>query len=77
LAPTPFTFIHSFITAKSFNTYFLTVVEKLNSDTKCPTEEDSIQYITKTIRGTFPGINLSPTTANEIKNIVNSLMSKN
>jgi hypothetical protein len=38
-------------------------------------QEDAIQYLTKTIHRTFPDINLLHTTANEIKNIINSLKS--
>jgi hypothetical protein len=32
--------------ANSFNTYFLTIVEKLNNDARNPTEEETIQYNT-------------------------------
>jgi hypothetical protein len=42
-----------------------------------PTEEEAIQYMTKTIPRTFPNINILPTMANEIKNIINSLKSRN
>jgi hypothetical protein len=63
--------------ANLFNTYFLTAVEKLNNVTNSPVEEEAIQYMTKTIPGTFPDINLLPTMANEIKNIINSLKSRN
>jgi hypothetical protein len=52
------------------NTYFLTTVDKLDSGTKFPTEEEAIQYMTRTIPRTFPDINLLPTTANEIKNLI-------
>jgi hypothetical protein len=50
--------------------------EKRNNSTKSPTNEEAIQYMTKTIPRTFPNINLLPTTANEIKNITNSLKKK-
>jgi hypothetical protein len=62
--------------ANSFNTYFLTTVEKLNKSTKSPTEEEAIQYMTKTIPRTFPDINILPTMANKIKNIISSLKLK-
>jgi hypothetical protein len=45
----------------------------LNSDTKCPAEDEKIRYMTRTIPGTFPDINLLPTTADEVKNIINYL----
>jgi hypothetical protein len=50
-------------------------VEKLNG-TKFPTDDKEIQCMTKTIPRTFPDINLLPTTANEVKNIINFLKSK-
>jgi hypothetical protein len=56
--------------ADSFVTYFLTTVEKLNNDTKSSTEKEAIQYMAKTVPRMFPGINLLPTMANEIKNII-------
>jgi hypothetical protein len=52
------------LTANSFNTHFLIIVEKLNNSTKSPTEEEAIQYVTKTIPRSFPDINLLPATAN-------------
>jgi hypothetical protein len=36
----------------------------VNNGTKCPTEEEAIQYMTKTALRTFPDINLFPTAAN-------------
>jgi hypothetical protein len=65
------------LTANSVNTYFLTIVEKPNNGTKSPTEEEAIQYMTKTISRTFQDINLLLTMANEVKNIINSLKSEN
>jgi hypothetical protein len=53
-----------------------TIVEKLNN-TKSSTEKEAIQYTAKTIPRTFPDINLMLTTPNEVKNIINSLKSKN
>jgi hypothetical protein len=50
--------------ANLFNTYFLTIVEKLNNGTKSPTEEEAIQCMTKKIPRTFLDINFLPTTAN-------------
>jgi hypothetical protein len=38
--------------------------------------KDAIKYLTEAIPKTFPNINLIPTTANEIKSIINSLKSK-
>jgi hypothetical protein len=60
-----------------FNTYFLTTVEKMNTDTKSSAEKAAIQHMANTNPTIFPGVNLLPTTANEIKNIINSLKSKN
>jgi hypothetical protein len=35
--------------ANSLNTYFLTVVGKLNSSSESPTEQNTMQYMIKTI----------------------------
>jgi hypothetical protein len=48
----------------------------LDNGTKCPTQEEAIQFMTKTIPRTFPDINILSATANEI-NKINSLKSKN
>jgi hypothetical protein len=45
----------------------------LNSITKCPIEEQPMQYVTKTIPRTLTDVNLLPTTAQELRNITNSL----
>jgi hypothetical protein len=40
---------------------------KQHKGTKSPTDEEAMQYMTKTISRTFPEKNLLLTTANEIK----------
>jgi hypothetical protein len=63
--------------ANSFNTYFLTIVERMNSsDTITPTTEDAMKLLAKAIPNSFPNMNLLPTTPDETKNII-SLKSKN
>lgn len=47
--------------------YFLMTVEKLNSSTKSLTEEETIQYMTKTIPITYPNMSNLPATAEEIR----------
>jgi hypothetical protein len=42
-------------------------VEKLNSSTKSLTEEETIQYMTKTIPITYPNMSNLPATAEEIR----------
>jgi hypothetical protein len=59
--------------ANTFNTYFLTIIERINNDTTTLTIEDATKYLTEAIPKTFPNINLMPTTINEIKSIINSL----
>jgi hypothetical protein len=59
--------------ADSFCTYFLTIIERMNSDTTTLTTEDTTKYLTEAIPKTFPNIYLMPTTVNEIKSIINSL----
>jgi hypothetical protein len=49
----------------------------MNNDTTTLTTEDATKYLIEGIPKTFPNINLRPTTVNEIKNIINSLKSKN
>jgi hypothetical protein len=61
------------LTAHSFNTYFLTIVERMNNDTITLTRQDATKFLTEAIPKTFPSINLMPTTANEIKSIIHSL----
>jgi hypothetical protein len=39
----------------------------VSSDTAILTTEDATKYLTEAIPKTFPNINLTPTTANEIK----------
>jgi hypothetical protein len=63
--------------ANSFNTYFLTIIERINNDTTTLTTEDATKYITEAIPKTFPKKNIMPTTVNEIKSIINSLRLKN
>jgi hypothetical protein len=58
--------------ANSFNTYFLTIIERINSGTTTLTTEDATKYLDEAIPKTFPNINLIPTTANKIKSIINS-----
>jgi capsular polysaccharide biosynthesis protein len=59
--------------ANSFNTYFLTIVERMNSsDTITPTE-DAMKLLAKAIPNLFLNMNLMPTTLDEIKNIIISL----
>jgi hypothetical protein len=62
--------------APSFNTYFLTIIERMSNDTTTSTTEDATKHLTETIPEAFPNINLLPTTANEIKSIIHSLKSK-
>jgi hypothetical protein len=64
------------IIAHSFNTYFLTIVERMNNDTITLTREDTTKFLTEAIPKNFPSINLMPTTANEIRSIIHSLKSK-
>jgi hypothetical protein len=49
----------------------------MNNDTTTLTTEDATKYLIEAIPKTFPNINLMPTTANEIRSIINSLKSKN
>jgi len=63
--------------ANSFNTYFLTITERMNNDTTTITKEDTIKYLSKAIPRTFPNMNLMSTTENEIKSKINFLKSKN
>jgi hypothetical protein len=63
-------------TANSLNTYFLTIVEKLNNSTKTPRKEEVIQYMTKTVPRTIPNISLAYICKLN-RNIINSLKSKN
>jgi hypothetical protein len=53
--------------ANSFNTYFLTIIERMNNGTTTLTTEDATKYLIEAIPKTFPNINLMPTTVNEIK----------
>jgi superoxide dismutase len=59
--------------ANSFNTDFLTIIERMNNDTTTLTTEDATKYLTEAIPKTFPNIYLMPTTVNEIKSIIGSL----
>jgi hypothetical protein len=68
---------NSKLSANSFNIYFLTITERTNNDTTTLTTEDTTKYLTEAIPKTFPNINLMPTTANEIKSIINSIKSEN
>jgi hypothetical protein len=61
--------------AHSFNTYFLIIIGKLNTDTTALMTEDTTQCLIEEIPRTFQNTNLMATTANEIKNITNSLKS--
>jgi hypothetical protein len=45
----------------------------MNNDTTTLRTEDATKYLTEAIFKTFPNINLMPTTANEIRSIINSL----
>jgi hypothetical protein len=64
--------------ANSFNTYFLMTVERMNSsDTITSTTKDARKLLAKAIPNLFPNMNLTPTTPDEIKNIIISLLSKN
>lgn len=47
------------LTAHSFNTYFLTVVEAINNDTRNVTE-DATKYLGEAIPKAFPNTNLIP-----------------
>jgi hypothetical protein len=49
----------------------------MNNDTTTLTTEDTTKYLTVAIPKSFPNINLMPTTVNEIKRIINCLISKN
>jgi capsular polysaccharide biosynthesis protein len=60
--------------ANSFNTYFLTIVERMNSsDTITPTTEDGMKLLAKAVPNSFSNVNLMPTTPDEIINIIISL----
>jgi hypothetical protein len=63
------------LVTNTFNSYFLTTIERLNNDTTTLTTEDATKYLTETIPKTFPNINVMPTTVNEIESIINSLKS--
>jgi hypothetical protein len=63
--------------AHSLNTYFLTIVERMNKDTITLKREDATKFLTEAIPKTFPNINLMPTTANEIRSTIHSPKSKN
>jgi hypothetical protein len=52
------------LVADSFNTYFLTIVERMNNDTTTLTIEDATKYLAEAITKNFLNINLMPTTAN-------------
>jgi hypothetical protein len=65
------------VIAESFDTYFLTIIKKMNSDITALMTEDTTKYLNEGIPKTFPNINLIPTTANEFKHIINSLKSTN
>lgn len=58
-----------------FNTYVLTIVKRMNNDTKTITEE-AIKYHAQAIPKTFPNIELMPTRVNEIKSTINFHKSK-
>jgi hypothetical protein len=59
--------------ANTFNTYFLTIIERMNNDITTLTIEDATKYLTEAIPKTFPNINLMSTTVYEVKSILNSL----
>jgi hypothetical protein len=48
----------------SFNTCFLKIIERMNTDNTTLTTEDATQYLTEAIPKTFPTINLMPTRVN-------------
>jgi hypothetical protein len=48
------------LTAHIFNTY-LTITDKMNSDTRTLMTEDTTKNLTAAIPKTFPNINLTPT----------------
>jgi hypothetical protein len=48
----------------SFNTYFVTIIEKINIDTTTLRTEDATKYLMEAIPKTFPDISLMPTTVN-------------
>jgi hypothetical protein len=49
------------LTAHVFNTYFLTITDKMNSDTRTLMTEDTTKNLTAVIPKTLPNINLIPT----------------
>jgi hypothetical protein len=61
---------NSNLIAHPLNTYFLTIIEKMNNDTTTLMTEDATKYLTEEIQKTFPNIYLMPTKTNEIQSII-------
>jgi hypothetical protein len=60
---------HPKLIADSVNSYFLTIIDRMNNDITALTTEDAMKCLTEAIPKTFPNINLMPTTTNEIKSL--------
>jgi hypothetical protein len=60
--------------ANAFNTFFLTITEKLNIQQV--EKEDAVSFLEDSFPGNFPSIKTIPITEAEIKSIIHSLKQK-